>query len=523
MRLTKDNMMFAALLITETAWIFGITNALATAGNLGGAPLNFFAIFGIMLISLMAHRFVRQRFADSIENAFVVVTLGGIVMLYLLIAAHIQSGQLDLAWITKLGTFGLPENYAFKGIAGFIFGVLLWFRGLMLASAASPEKSLPVSFRFGILFLGIATIMDIMLDAQLNTFLMVFIFFATGLAGLNISNLVPETQESADQKTWPKVIVGAVAGILMVGVVFGALQQGVFITLTAPVRWVFITIAKGIAFVLVIPLAFLFEQFSRGVETFFGDEDFAGQDFGQSGLGGEDDELGNLLENITSTVSAENIGGAPDEGSAELVDLIFRVILVLLVGFVVLSILMVFFLYIKKTAIRDKGSKEGHRESVRDEGDLANDLKSLFRNLLPNFGNILKRNVRVWGVPDSQAGVQQALQLYYGMLTTAEEKGVPRPHHSTPSEFRSSLGQLYPRDIVDPATEVFNKANYGDIPPEDADLARLKSALSSSKAGVANVKTQVVRTSGLEETQSPRKGVPPDPLNDAKKPPPDSK
>ena len=66
---------------------------------------------------------------------------------------------------------------------GGILAVGLWFRGIVLAMVPYPEKSLKLSFRLGLFFIGFAAVMDILVEQQLNVFAMVLIFFGSGLAG----------------------------------------------------------------------------------------------------------------------------------------------------------------------------------------------------------------------------------------------------------------------------------------------------------------------------------------------------
>ena len=53
---------------------------------------------------------------------------------------------------------------------------------------------------------------------------------------------------------------------------------------------------------------------------------------------------------------------------------------------------------------------------------------------------------------------------------------MPRPDHYTPNEFRRDLRSVFPNELVEPATEAFNRAQYGDIPSSSEEITKMRAS-----------------------------------------------
>ena len=150
-------------------------------------------------------------------------------------------------------------------------------------------------------------------------------------------------------------------------------------------------------------------------------------------------------------------------------------------GLVIATIVVVsIFLYVIASKIAKKLKKDdddADRESILDEMNFASDIGDLFSDFMSNVRDLFKgAGRRVFRLPEGPPGVVEALRLYYQMLTTAEQNEVPRPDHYTPNEFRRDLRRVFPNELVEPATEAFNRAQYGDIPSTSEEITEMRAS-----------------------------------------------
>ncbi len=490
---TRDRLIYIALVFSETAWVYAFVAVLGVAGGSTGSPISFFAIAGLLGLSITTYSYLRKKQFQAFEIFYFTATAAGLILAYLIVAASYNQGSFEIGWIVRLvsGEY-LPTGQAFKGTAGGLLAAGMWFRGIRLATTAYPEKSLTFSFRLGLFFIGLAAIIDMVVDEQLNVFAMILIFFVAGLAGLNIGNLVPETSASSQAKTWPKAIAGAVVGVVAIGLSFGLLPQGFLSFVTSPVRFVFDNVVKGILIIVGVPIVFGLELLNRAIGGFFGRDidvsEFASQ---VSGLGEEEEEFGDVV--TTTFLGAQGATGA---NTSDLILFLNQVVRYALVAAVLFLVTLALYILLKKAAKRLGLTDDAERESLLDEMSFASDIGDLFSDLLPNLKDLFGRGARkVFRLPDGPPGVVEALKLYYQMLTTAEQNDVSRAGHLTPKEFRTDLRRVFANELVDPATEAFNRAHYGDIPATDEEIARMRSSFRVIKSGTSGAQEQVATSS----------------------------
>ena len=195
MTLTRERVTYITLVFSEAAWLYAFISVLGVAAGSTGSPLSFFAILGLLGLSTITYSFIRWKSFQAFELFYFGATLFGVVLAYLVMAAAFDPDQtFTIDWIAKLIDSTIKEQgKTFHGVAGGILAVGLWFRGIRLAMVPNPEKSLTLSFRLGLFFVGFSAIMGIMRPEHPNVFAMVLIFFGAGLVGLNVGHLVSET------------------------------------------------------------------------------------------------------------------------------------------------------------------------------------------------------------------------------------------------------------------------------------------------------------------------------------------
>ena len=472
MTLTRERVTYITLVVSEAAWLYAFISVLGVAAGSEGSPLSFFAILGLLGLSTVMYSFIRWKSFQAFEVFYFGATLFGIVLAYLVMAAAFDPDQtFTIDWIAKLIDSTIKEQgKTFHGVAGGILAVGLWFRGIRLAMVPNPEKSLTLSFRLGLFFVGFSAIMGIMRPEHPNVFAMVLIFFGAGLVGLNVGHLVSETSASSQTRTWPKVIGLAVVGVLVAGGMFGFLQESFVEWVTSPIRFVFNRVVEGVLLIVSFPIILALEGvnsviaavFSRPFEVPIEPEATVtptptpgpSQDFGFGG------------------------GGASDPRAP---DFLLYVLQFVRYGLVVATVVVVaIFLYVIASKIAKKLKKDdddADRESIFDEMNFASDIGDLFSDFMSNVRDLFKgAGRRVFRLPEGPPGVVEALRLYYQMLTTAEQNEVPRPDHYTPNEFRRDLRRVFPNELVEPATEAFNRAQYGDIPSTSEEITEMRAS-----------------------------------------------
>ena len=469
MTLTREKLTYATLVVSEAAWLFAFISILGVAAGSTGSPLSFFAILGLLSLSTLTYSFIRWKEFQAFELFYFGATLLGIILAYMVVAAAYEPDEtFTIDWISKLidSTYKEPGR-TFHGVAGGILAIGMWFRGIRLAMVPYPERSLKFSFRLGLFFIGFAAVMDILIEDQLNVFAMVLIFFGSGLAGLNIGHLVSETSASTQTKTWPKVIGVAVIAVLVVGGMFGFLQQDLLEFVTYPIRFVFDKVVEGLLIIVGVPLVVVLEAINTVMAAIFG------RPF----------EIETPPE-ATPTPTPEpgtpvvfNVPGSGPEVRAP--DFLVQVTRFVRYGLVIATVVVVsIFLYVlmRKIGRKLKREDDADREALEDM-NFASDIGDLFSDILSNVRDLFKGAGRkVFRLPAGPPGVVEALRLYYQMLTTAEQNEVARPDHYTPNEFRRDLRSVFPNELVEPATDAFNRAQYGDIPATNEEITQMRAA-----------------------------------------------
>ena len=478
MRLTRERLTYATLVVSESAWLFAFITILGVAAGSTGSPLSYFAILGILGLSTLVYSYIRWKEFQAFELFYFGATFFGIVLAYMVMAAAFDPNEtFTLNWISKLVDSTIKEQgRTFHGVAGGILAVGMWFRGIRLSMVPFPEKSLRISFRLGLFFIGFAAVMDILIEEQLNVFMMVLIFFGAGLVGLNIGHLVSETSTSTQTRTWPKVMGLAVVGILVVGGMFGFLQQSWLEFITSPIKFVFDRVIEGVLIIVGVPFVVVLEGINTVMAAIFS------RPF-------EVEPLPEATATPTPTVGPSQdfqfVGGyGSDFRAPEFLIFITRFIRFGLVAALIVVISIFLYVLMRKLARRFKRDDEPDRESIFDEMNFASDIGDLFSDLMSNVKDLFKGAGRkVFRLPAGPPGVVEALRLYYQMLTTAEQNAVARPDHYTPNEFRGDLRSVFPNELVDPATEAFNRAHYGDIPATNEEIIKMRSAFRVERQG----------------------------------------
>ncbi len=463
----QDRLATIALVLMESAWLTAVLAAAGLALGGGGGPLGWFGVVAVLAVSLMLARFLSLILMPPAAG-YIIQMMVGVIVIYLTVGAELSASfqGVDMGWVGNLNEETGIESYTLKAGLASIMAAAVWWRGGRLASSEFPVESLSHSFKVGIISLAIVAIVDVAHSADLNVFPMMLLFFSAGLAGMSIGHLLPASQRATASRTWPRVIAGVVAGVVFLGFLLSLLRENALSIVATPLKFVLNIIATVIFYVFILPLGYIVDFLIRGFARLFAvsPEERESPQL-ETGEGG-------FLETLRELQEMEQ--GGPS-------------LLMQFIEWTVLAIIVLVALYLLARAFRKRirwrrVDEEGERESVAEGADPAYDLAKLLFNLLPRRFRKAKHRYII-SLPEGEPGVVDVFRLYFGLLTLAEERGIPRPATFTPNEYRPALEQEFPPDLVRGLTAAFNRACYGNLPCPRDQIDHMRDSLELMAEG----------------------------------------
>lgn len=465
----RDNLVTAAMLLQETAWLYGAFGVCSLMLGAAGSPLTWFAMLGVMGVSLLTARAL-SLIAMPALMAYGLQMAAGAAVVYVCVGAQASPEFQGVNWgwpgmMSGEDMSAASRSFTVRAVLGSIGGALLWWRGGHIGATAFPAETLGASFKVGVIALAIAAVVDIFHSAHLNIFPMMFVFFAAGIAGLSVAHMAAASQKAAADRAWMRVIGGLVAAIVALGLLFSLLQRDALAAIAAPLLWALNLLATAAFYVFIIPLAYLIDFLVNGLIAFFR-------------------WLRVEPQAETAPIAPDISGGLQmlERGEGEPAALLLLQILQWsLAAAIIVAVLAVMALAYKRRHRRLAESDDGERESVREDADAAYDLANLLFNLLPaRFRR--RRRSRALRVPSDDPNIADVFRIYFGLLTLAEKRGAPKPSAETPSEYRRTLEGMFPAALARAATRAFERACYGHRPTERARIEEMRVELERAAA-----------------------------------------
>ena len=466
MPLRQDRVVLAAHVVAESAWVFALAGIVGTLADFDSSPQSWYGVVGILGLSVLLSR-ITPRKGQKAEVMYALMAVLGLMVVYASVALHVEPGQIRPLWAIDWLINDAPGGYTSRGLFGAILGVLLWWRGTRVASNEFPTDDLSFTFRVGMLVLVAALIYDLNTDESLSTFPMVFLFFGSSLIGLSAGHLLEESRHSAGERTWPKAIGATVAAITAFGLLVALINRGVLTFLSKPATAALEALVRGVLWGIIAPIAFVFDVVVGWLIDLLGI--FQGEREQP-----QEEEINPEIQGFLETLQEER------EAPSEAFDMVLQIIeWALVVVIVVIVALLLSRAFRRLLRGRDRET-EGQRDSVAQDADPVGDVAKLALRLVPD---VLKRPQRKgYRVPNGPPGIVEAFRLYYNLLDTAEEHGITRRKHDTPTEFQGRLEGTFPSDVVRPSTETFNLAIYADVPADRSMIRRLRQSLKDATA-----------------------------------------
>lgn len=463
----RGRLLYAALAIADASWVFAILATASMVFELGASPLSWPVLAALMGLSMFA-----GWVASGVRGDFVTIAIlqGGVGLLAIYGAVALRSADgvsgMEWAWLPRLAQGDLGQIGSSVAVIALIAAVYLWRRGLLKIEDDTPADSLHATFKWGTAAIAAALIIEIVRDESVGMQIIVFPFFGASLGGMALGRLAQHGSWGAASKIWSRVIFGTVAGILLLGLLFG-LAGSTFGA--GPLRGVGTAlgaIRDGIFWVVSIPLSYvagaLFAFFQWLVDRFGNNEP---EPLQIEGAG-----QGEPIERAEQATEAVGSG---------IIETLVSILVWPVVAIVILAILYFLIVSLRRMRRRDRQVPDSERESIRGDANARKDLANLLARLLPNFMRRRPGEEHALHYPPDEPGITEIFRLYYRCLTLALERGAALDPHLTPSELRMRLAESLPQAPVVLLTERFNAACYGHEPSRPDVIGRIEAGLNA--------------------------------------------
>ena len=457
----RARLITALLLLQESAWLVALFGVLGLMFGAGGSPLSWLAVLAVMAVSLVIARTLAM-IVMPILMAYGLQMIAGVIVVYLAVAsqASMETQGVNLAWISLLGSDDATQMFTVRAILGSFLGVALWWRGGQIGAADFPAETLSASFKIGILALALAAVIDIANSTDLNVFPMMFLFFASGVAGLSIAHMAPASHQTSTGSAWARLIGGIVAVVVALGLLFSLLQRAVLDAIAAPILWALELLLRVVFYVIIVPIAYIYDFIAGALLAFL------------LRVRGEPEQEMEL----TMPGAVEGLQGLQSGEAEPAALLLLTIIQWSVVIAIIIGVLLVMALAFKRRSRQRGGADDGQRESVREDADVAYDLANLLFGLLPSRFR-KKQESSALRVPTGDPNITDVFRIYFGLLVLAEKRGNPRQPSETPREYQRTLEGLFPRELARAATAAFMRACYGHHPAPREDIEEMRSEL----------------------------------------------
>ena len=457
----QDRLILIACVIVESVWFYVLISVFSLLLLQGSSALTW-----IVAVVVMGGSFVVARTTLMIIMPlwmqYVIQMVTGVVIVYLMLGTYIlPSGPgLNLGWLGAVMSDVASTDDRVRAMIAALFAAFIWWRGGRIASIEFPTEHLSTTFRVGLIALSLGAVVDIFNSANLNIFPLMFTFFAAGLTGLSIGHILPTSSSRNVQQRWTRIIGGVVGAIILVGLVFSILHKSAIDFIATPLGVLLNALVTLVIYVVVLPIAYIISFILIGLFRLFSSLIGEPPEQPEQDIGLNEGFFDELREQATS--SEPSIWGD-------------------VIEWTIVAILAIAALWLMAQGFRRimrwrRVDENAEREPVMDDVDPGLDMARLLFNLLPERFRRRKGEAGL-RLPDDEQDIVDVFRIYFGMLNIAETQGFRRAGNQTPSEYRSTLDRVFPRRLVQMATDAFNRACYGRRPASRAQIDEMRETL----------------------------------------------
>ena len=457
----REKPVMALLLLQESAWLVALLGVVGVMFGASGSPLSWIAALAVMAVSLLVARTLALIVMPDLM-AYGLQMVAGAVVVYLAVAsqASLETGGINFGWLSVLASGDAAQVFVVRAMLGSFFGVALWWRGGQIGAAEFPAETMSASFKIGIMALALAAVIDIANSTDLNVFPMMFVFFASGIAGLSIAHMAPPSREATTGNAWARVIGGIVAVVVVLGLLFSLLQRAALAAIAAPILWTLDLFLKAVFYVIILPIAYIYDFVAGALLSLL-----------MRIRGNPEQEM-----ELTAPSAMEGLQGLQSGEAEPAALLLLKIVQWSVVTAIIIGVLLLMALAFKRRSRQRGAADDGMRESVRDNANVANDLANLLFGLLPSRFR-KARDSRALRVPAGDPNIVDVFRIYFGLLTLAEKRGSPRQPSETPSEYQRTLEGMFPQRLAQAATAAFMRACYGHHPAMREEIEEMRAEL----------------------------------------------
>jgi hypothetical protein len=343
----------------------------------------------------------------------------------------------------------------------FVIALYCWWRALNLSQKTLDTGTVGFYFRVGVAGLVWYLLVTIFAQAAMDVTRLAFTFFFFGLTTMALSRALemgtsPEGERSPFSGPWLSIVLGAVAGTLLIAtlVTFVLSRQ----TATVIFTWLRpVTDALNTAlFYFFMIIAYLMQPLIQVLTVIFSE-----------GLR----EMFESEEPIIQVPQPPNFEGTQGAGSPWWLGMCNWAVLIFFLAIGLLIIVTT----LRRWQQKRQADSELTRESVWSAEEFGAGLRGALRNGWGKVGDVADL-VRRYGVGRKLYSALSVRKIYASLVELATGQGFPRPAAATPYEYLPILRQAFPqhgREIFT-ITEAYVQVHYGEMPAGDEDLAFIR-------------------------------------------------
>jgi hypothetical protein len=456
-----------ALAAAEVCWVAPIFLALNWAFN-PHSPLLLW--LGMLILMLGYFYFYRAlvaaslslRLQQSLLVAGLLLSIALVLRFHVFAGAGLRGVDWFLMPLLNLTDVAVVMPASWVAIMALVY---LWARAIHLANRSLTADSVGFSFRSGVIVLiGASFFSSVFAELDGSGFVIAYFFFAlvaVALARVEEVSLLPNSTHAPFSGFWIGSAVGAVAGLVLLGMVVAIFFLGggldTLLRWLSPLVLILQIIVVGLGALVLMLLDWVLALFSVDLAA-----------FGQ----GLREVLQRLGQMLVPPLPAPPPGSETATRPLILSILQATITIAIPLGIVLLVLL---FTWHRLRQRRRQHPQEEARESLFSAGAVVDNLRTMFKDGLDRLGE-LAGLVSRFGPSSRFLAAVSIRRIYANLVRLATDSGYPRAKAETPYEYLQTLHTAFPgsNEDLNVITDAYVNAHYGQVPDGREELQRIR-------------------------------------------------